>query len=74
LLLDKKADVNAADNSGQTTLMLASTNGRLEVVQMLLAKKAVVNAKDKNGRTALMLASQGGHEEVKKLLVKAGAE
>jgi ankyrin repeat protein len=54
--------------------MLASTNGRLEVVQMLLAKKAVVNAKDKNGRTALMLASQGGHEEVKKLLVKAGAE
>jgi ankyrin repeat protein len=74
LLLDKNADVNAADNSGQTALMLASKEGYSGIVQMLLDKKADANAKDKNGRTALMLASQGGHEEVKKLLVKAGAE
>ena len=44
-LLAKGADVNAKDNSGQTALMFASSNGHKEVVQLLLAKGADANAK-----------------------------
>jgi ankyrin repeat protein len=56
-LLAAKADVNAKTTDGITALMLASQNGRSEVVRALLAAKAVVNAKTAAGDTALILAS-----------------
>jgi len=42
-LLAKGTDINARDNSGQTALMIASSNGDKEIVQLLLAKGADVN-------------------------------
>ena len=48
--------------------MLASHEGRIEVVQLLLEKGADVNVKEKTGKTALSMASSKGHENVVKLL------
>jgi ankyrin repeat protein len=42
-LLAAQADVNKADNGGQTPLYRASFNGHLEVVKALLAAQADVN-------------------------------
>jgi ankyrin repeat protein len=53
--------INCSDESFQdkkTCLMLASENGRTDVVKHLLASKANCNLFDNWGYTALMLAAQ----------------
>jgi ankyrin repeat protein len=47
------ADVNRADDTARTPLMLAAGLGRTDLVQLLLDNKADVNARDAEGRTAL---------------------
>lgn len=58
-LISKKASVVAADDYGQTPLMLAASNSETELVNMLLeaGAKPSLNAKDKAGRTALINAA-----------------
>jgi ankyrin repeat protein len=73
-LLEKGADVNAANSDGTTALMQAAegtaylpNNG--PTVTMLLAKGANVDAQDKRGRTALYRAAAEGQDEVLRILV-----
>ena len=54
--------------------MLASQNGRVEIVRLLLDAGADKNLLDCDGFTALMLASDRGHHEVVRLLLEAGAD
>jgi ankyrin repeat protein len=64
-LLGEGRDVNEADESGCTMLILASHHGHVEVVRLLLARQGVkVNKTAQNGATALCHASQNGHIEV----------
>ncbi|MFZ0945350.1 MAG: ankyrin repeat domain-containing protein [Syntrophobacteraceae bacterium] len=58
-------------NNGETALMIASQEGRQNVVQLLLADGAEVNTKMNDGETALSRAS---HKEIKELLIRAGAK
>ncbi|HYL74014.1 MAG TPA: ankyrin repeat domain-containing protein [Bryobacteraceae bacterium] len=58
-LLQKGADVNAANQLGETALILAATQYEPDAAQLLLVKGANVNAKTKRGRTALMQAIDG---------------
>jgi hypothetical protein len=74
LLLEKGADVNAADVFRWTPLCWASVSGHVEVVKLLLEKGADVNAADGLRRTPLCWASQKGHVEVVKLLLEKGAD
>lgn len=53
LLLDRHADVGAADDQGKTPLHLAAVKGRKEVLDPLLAAGAKVGAQDRLGRTPL---------------------
>jgi hypothetical protein len=69
LLLDKGADIEAKDNSGQTPLLWAIYDGRKEIVKLLLDKGADIKAKDKIGLTPLSLATCGGRKEIAKLLL-----
>jgi ankyrin repeat protein len=73
-LLQRGVDVNAKNDHGETSLMLASEQGYLAMVKLLLEKGADVNAADAYGRTALMGASGNDHIEVAKLLLDKGAD
>lgn len=57
-------------SSDATPLMLASMNGKLDVVK-LYSKKANVNLKDKGGVTALMYATQCGFIDIVSELLKS---
>jgi ankyrin repeat protein len=73
-LLDRSADVNAADTGdGWTSLVLASFNGRLEVVRELLGRGANVEAAMTIGWTPLMWACEKGHLEIVRELLEQGA-
>ena len=73
-LLDRSADVNAADTgAGWTSLMLASFNGHLEIVRELLGRGANVNAAMTSGWTSLMWACEKGHLEAVRELLGRGA-
>ena len=74
LLLDKEADINAANKDGWTPLHGASYYGHIEVIKLLLDKEANVNAADKDGWTPLHGASSHGHIEVVKLLLDKEAD
>lgn len=84
-LLGKGADVNAANQRGETALILAATQFEPAAAQLLLQKGADVNAKTKAGRTALMQAIDQPKEfdndkhvvyspQIAKLLIAAGAD
>ena len=72
LLLEARADKNAARQDGTTALMAAAVNGHLEVVRLLLEAGADKNAASQDGTTALMAATARGHLEVVRLLLEAG--
>ena len=72
LLGNKDIDVNLANKSGETPLMMASIEGEMPVVKTLvLQKKADVN---KSGWTPLHYACTTGKREVAEFLVENGAK
>ena len=56
LLLTHGADINAKDNDGFTSLMLASEKGHNKTVTLLLYHGTDINAKNKDGATSLLFA------------------
>ncbi len=60
-LLDRGANVDAADNSGTTALMFAARRGKKDLVRLLLSKQADAAMKNCNGEDAASLAKAGGH-------------
>lgn len=73
-LLQAGADVNAADQEGETTLHKATQLGDVEMVRLLLTAGADVNARTKTGHTALTLASTWNFPECTAALLAAGAD
>jgi ankyrin repeat protein len=72
LLLDHKADVNAANSAGLTALMMSVTD--IDKVRLLLERGADVNVATKRGRTALMLAAASDNSApIVRLLMARGA-
>ena len=72
-LLQKKADVNAAQVDGSTGLHWAVYRGDLEAADLLLAAGANVRAANREGVTSLAMASQYGQVAMAEKLLKAGA-
>src|SRR3990172_2097427 len=56
-LFAKGMDVNTADPSANTLLMLAVRENHVDMVKRLLQRSAKVAAKNRYGETALMLAA-----------------
>ncbi|KAL5702050.1 hypothetical protein ACHQM5_027318 [Ranunculus cassubicifolius] len=67
-LLEKGANPDIADDSGQTSLHYAAGIGNKKLLHLLLSKGANVDALSTNG-TALQKAALGGKQEVVKLLL-----
>ena len=67
-LLTEHCDVNAANNAGQTALMMAALFGRTDIVRLLIAHGANAALKDNAGNTAIGLAEQQGNRAMVTLL------
>jgi len=65
--------VNSASDENITALIAASSEGHLEIVQMLIDGNADVSAKDKDETSSLMAAAARGHTDIVEALLKAGA-
>lgn len=79
LLLESRADINAANQWGWTPLLSATEKGHLEVVRMILNHSGTtvedtINAQDKSGNSPLLAAVACGDRDVIKLLIDAKAD
>ncbi|HKY44235.1 MAG TPA: ankyrin repeat domain-containing protein [Pyrinomonadaceae bacterium] len=68
ILLAKDADVNAANQDGETPLIRAVRLANVDVIKALLAKRADANRSDVFGDTAVTLAYNSDNAEIGKLL------
>ena len=73
VLLDARADPNAANRAGKTALMLAAAKGQTESVELLLARNAAVVSRSASGETALSKAVGACRFDVVKVLIGKGA-
>jgi len=69
--IEQGGDVNVTDTVGNTALMMAVLDDRLEVVEYLLRKGADSKRRNKAGETALDIAKRGAPKRVTKLLKTA---
>ena len=68
LLVERGADVNAAQEQGFTPLHAAAQNGDADLVAVFLAAGADKDARLDDGRTAADIALEAGHEALAELL------
>jgi len=73
ILIDRGADVNAADHAGNTPLHYASEMAHHPCIELLLDRHANVNVTDGAGNTPLHLASRKGHHQCVEILIDRGA-
>ncbi len=72
ILVEKGAKLDIQDNAGRTALHLASSYGKIEVVQYLVNAGADATIKDKDGKTAKDQACEWSNkqhkEEIQRIL------
>jgi ankyrin repeat protein len=73
-LLDRGADVDAADENAATPLILAAINGHTDAVALLVSKGARIEARDVLGRTALLWCLDKGSGGLARMLLEKGAQ
>jgi len=74
LLIEHNANVNKADEYGQTPLYMAAGGGHLETVKLLIEHNADVNKSNFIGVTPLYRAAAEGHLDIVKLLLEHNAD
>ena len=72
LLASLHADVNQANNNGQTPMWIAAGNGHSDTVKVLASLHADVNQAENNGATPLRIATQKGKEDTAAVLRSLG--
>jgi len=70
---DPKAQVNAVEDRGKTSLHIAAAHDRNDIVEMLLRHGAKVNTKSDGGWTPLHNACEKGCADIVHILIEAGA-
>src|SRR3990167_4987944 len=65
------ADVNAMYDDGNTALIWAAEDGRIDIVRLLLNRGADIDLVNEDGNTVLNFARQRNHTEIIKILEEA---
>jgi ankyrin repeat protein len=73
-LLAAGAEVDHANNLGETALYGAAFHGQVEAIRALLQAGADINRADNTGETALHQAAECGRVEAVRALLQAGAD
>jgi uncharacterized protein len=73
-LLERKADVNAAQPDGATAIQWAAYRNDLELADLLVHAGADVKLANRDGATPLWLASENGSAAMIEKLIEAGAD
>ena len=73
-LINAGAFLSTQDNSGNSTLILASEQGYAKLVALLLTNPMQVNSENKLGLSALHLATKNGHTKIVELLIQHRAD
>ena len=74
LFLNAGADVNQADEKGNTPFLNAATRNELAMVQLLSKDVKDINTANTDGETALMLAAHDNSVDVVEFLLEKGAD
>ncbi len=76
ILLDSGADINLADDTGMTPLLIAAIQDRTDLIKLLISAGADINAERSNTdkTTPLEWAARNNSEETIRILLDAGAE
>ncbi len=74
LLIDAKANVNAADRTGKGPLTLAAESGSVDTTRLLVDAGSSLTARDSIGGTALSWGCGLGSAETVKILIAKGAD
>jgi tetratricopeptide (TPR) repeat protein len=64
---------SSSSDKTQTTLMVAASQGRADLIPGIVASGVSVNARDGDGDTALHFAAVNGHTEAVQALISSGA-
>jgi ankyrin repeat protein len=70
LLLNPRINVNFADEHGQTPLMIAASNGNVNIGQKLIDSGANINQADVDGETPLIIAAANDQKDFVVLLLE----
>jgi len=70
---EDEEDLNEEDENGNSPLIFAVLNGRIDLVRALVDQGSFVNHQNHNGETALYWASSQGFEQVVDLLIENGS-
>jgi ankyrin repeat protein len=73
-LLQRKADVNAAQPDGATAIQWAAYRNDVEMASLLIAAGADVNKPNRDGATPLWLAAENGNAAMIERLLAGGAD
>lgn len=73
-LVARGADVNAKDATEQSAYLIATSEGRLELLRLALRNGARVDDKDSWNGTGLIRAAERGHADVVGELLRAGID
>ena len=66
--------INAKDKNGNTALIYAASNEKIDIAKILLVAGADVNAVNKRRSTALITAAWHGRVDIVEALINAGAD